>query len=191
MEDKLQVAFEIASKAHEGQRRKPTKEPYIQHPLRVMQRCQMITTDICVLAAALLHDVLEKTAMNEIQLRDQLSLHFNRSDTLRILALVKELTDVYTPKDYPEKNNQQRKRLEAERLQFISSDGQTIKYADIMDNCDKVLLASRHDAEKSISNYTNLLQLMPNGNTQLYGLAITTLLDVQLKLKPADQTNTE
>lgn len=181
MEDKLQFVLEIASSAHKGQKRKLINEPYFQHPLRVMQRCALVTEDLCVLAAALLHDVLEKTAVTEIQLRGQLSARFNNEDTTRILSLVRELTDVYNAKDYPQKNYRQRNQLEAERLGMISADGQTIKYGDIIDNCDRIILEEPREAQKSITGYTNLLRVMHNGNIQLYGLAITAVRAAQIK----------
>lgn len=181
MEDKLQIVLEMTKYAHKGQKRKLTNEPYFQHPLRVMHRCEMVSADVCLLSAALLHDVLEKTTVTEMQLRSELARYFNTYHVSRILSLVLELTNVYNPKDYPQKNYQQRQQLEADRLKMISPDGQTIKYADIIDNCDKIALEEPSNAQKSIKEYSNLLQVMHNGNIQLYGLAITAVRSVQLK----------
>jgi (p)ppGpp synthase/HD superfamily hydrolase len=54
-------AIEFAAKAHAGQYRKGTKIPYICHPMNV---CQILASLKCspeVMAAGILHDVLEDT----------------------------------------------------------------------------------------------------------------------------------
>lgn len=57
----LEVALELACRAHRGQRYpSPEAEPYILHPLRVM----LAVDGLRVQAAAVLHDVLEDTEMN-------------------------------------------------------------------------------------------------------------------------------
>src|SRR6186997_1083784 len=61
--DKLLEAVSLASRAHEGQRRKDGETPYVSHPFRV---CLIVRDlfgfdDIRMLMAALLHDVIEDT----------------------------------------------------------------------------------------------------------------------------------
>jgi len=60
-----------------GRRKEIHPRRYIVHPAEVMEICSQYTNDITILAAALLHDVLELTA---------------------------ELTDIYTKEDYPKFN---------------------------------------------------------------------------------------
>jgi (p)ppGpp synthase/HD superfamily hydrolase len=57
----LAAITDFADIAHGSQMRKYTPERYIVHPARVMRLCQEYTDDVTVLAAALLHDVLEDT----------------------------------------------------------------------------------------------------------------------------------
>ena len=58
----IERALRVAASAHEGQYRKGTQTPYITHPVAVMMILQQAGfTDPHVLAAALLHDVVEDT----------------------------------------------------------------------------------------------------------------------------------
>ena len=57
----LDEAIEFATRAHSGQMRKGTSIPYILHPLEAAAICATVTTDPEVLAAAVLHDVVEDT----------------------------------------------------------------------------------------------------------------------------------
>ncbi len=56
----VEEAFAVAQKAHEGQERK-SGEPYITHPLRVADTLAGLGLGAEVVAAALLHDVLEES----------------------------------------------------------------------------------------------------------------------------------
>lgn len=52
-------AIEFAVKAHDGMRRKKSELPYILHPLEVAVIVGTMTSDQNVIAAAVLHDVVE------------------------------------------------------------------------------------------------------------------------------------
>ncbi len=58
--DIVQRAFDLASVAHEGQKRK-SGEPYIIHPILVAAITALISGDEVMVASALLHDVVEDT----------------------------------------------------------------------------------------------------------------------------------
>ena len=58
--DKLTEVYQLAEKAHEGQKR-VSGEPYITHPLEVTSILVDLGMDTDTLAAALLHDVVEDT----------------------------------------------------------------------------------------------------------------------------------
>jgi len=66
----LRRAYEFAAQAHEGMVRR-SGEPYILHPLAVALILARMQLDQETLAAALLHDVLEDTAVTLDELRDQ------------------------------------------------------------------------------------------------------------------------
>lgn len=57
----LDKAIEFATQAHAGQVRKGTSVPYILHPLETAAICATVTDDLEILAAAVLHDVVEDT----------------------------------------------------------------------------------------------------------------------------------
>ncbi|HHY52754.1 MAG TPA: bifunctional (p)ppGpp synthetase/guanosine-3',5'-bis(diphosphate) 3'-pyrophosphohydrolase, partial [Clostridiales bacterium] len=59
---KIQRAYEIAEKAHQGQLRK-SGEPYISHPIAVAMILVDLGMDTDSVVAALLHDVVEDTQM--------------------------------------------------------------------------------------------------------------------------------
>ena len=68
MGDVIEKVKAFAGEAHAGQIRKYTPEPYIVHPIRVMELCARYTLATPVLSAALLHDVLEDTEVSEKKL---------------------------------------------------------------------------------------------------------------------------
>ena len=65
----LDRAIIFAVKAHSGSMRKGTKTPYILHPMEVAAIVAGITDQEIVIAAAVLHDVLEDTPTTQEQLR--------------------------------------------------------------------------------------------------------------------------
>ena len=66
--DILDRAILFATEAHRGAFRKGTQIPYILHPLEAAAIAATITVDHEVLAAAVLHDVIEDTAVTEEEL---------------------------------------------------------------------------------------------------------------------------
>ena len=54
-------AIRFATKAHAGQIRRGSDEPYVVHPVEVMGLVATVTEDPDVLVAAVLHDVVEDT----------------------------------------------------------------------------------------------------------------------------------
>ena len=96
---------------------------------------------------------------------------FETENAQHVLQLVRELTDVYTNKAYPQWNRRKRKRMEAQRLAVVSADAQTIKYADIIDNSQDILTIDSRFAEKLMWEYQLLLKVMTQGNVKLRSLA--------------------
>jgi (p)ppGpp synthase/HD superfamily hydrolase len=82
----VEYALYIALKGHEGQTRKDSaKTPYIVHPVSVALIVSRYTDSNDVLAAALLHDILEDTNYTAEQLR--------REFGNRVLRLVREVSE--------------------------------------------------------------------------------------------------
>ncbi len=164
-----------ADKAHGTQQRKYSSERYIVHPVRVMKLCRPYDSRLPVLAAALLHDVLEDTPVTKADLLAFLQNVMNEADARETLQLVVELTDVFTKSRHPRWNRKKRKAKEAERIAHTSSDSQTVKYADIIDNCREITDHDPEFARVFLCECKGLLKVMPGGNRVLYQEALTTV----------------
>ena len=68
MKDLLQKAIEFATDKHKGQ--KYGDKPYITHPLAVLERVKKKTDSPFILAAAVLHDVVEDCNVNNYEIQD-------------------------------------------------------------------------------------------------------------------------
>lgn len=120
----LDKAIQFATEAHEGQYRKYTHEPYITHPLAVMEIVRGVpghTEEMLV--AAVLHDVVEDTDVSLMQIQEEFG------DVVSDLVL--HLTDISKPEDG---NRLKRKCKDAEWYAQGSAEAQTIKVADFIDN---------------------------------------------------------
>ena len=167
METRLGKIATFADQAHGEQRRKYHDERYIRHPLRVMKRCQHYGYSLPVLAAAILHDVLEDTDTSPGEIKEFLMTLMNERDVHHTLSLVTELTDVYTKDQYPRLNRRQRKARESDRIEKISTEAQTIKYADIIDNAKGIAAYGAGFAPVFLRECKVLLEKMKKGNNEL------------------------
>jgi (p)ppGpp synthase/HD superfamily hydrolase len=166
MEEVLKKVEDFARQSHGAQRRKFVDELYIEHPIRVMKTCRRVTGELPILAAALLHDVIEDTSVTVEEMRSFLSHVMNHADTARTVKLVIELTDVYTHAAYPQWNRRVRKDKENERLKTTSNDSRTIKYADMIDNAEGI--AGDDFAPELLREMRTNLKVIPGGNEKLY-----------------------
>jgi (p)ppGpp synthase/HD superfamily hydrolase len=163
---------DFANAAHGGQTRKYSDDPYIVHPMRVMTLCSGYTDDICTLGAAILHDVVEDTPVTSEEILSFLETLMTRDQAQRTTQFVIELTDIYTPENYPRLNRRTRKEKEAERMSRISAEAQTVKYADIIDNTD-VTRNDPHFAGTYLREASDLLHKMDRGNPLLREKALS------------------
>ncbi|HEX2890627.1 HD domain-containing protein [Vineibacter terrae] len=119
----LTRAFSFAARKHAHQRRKGANaEPYVNHLAEVAHMLAVAVQgrDANLVAAGLLHDVLEDTETT----RDELAAAFNDD----IAALVGEVTD---DKSLPD---QERKRLQVERAPHKTDRAKMLKLADKTSN---------------------------------------------------------
>ncbi|MGV3685752.1 MAG: HD domain-containing protein [Daejeonella sp.] len=165
----------FADQAHGEQTRKYTPDRYIVHPIRVMKMLSEYTGDISMLAAALLHDVLEDTPVSSTDIRAFLQDLLPPPEVRKTIKLVEELTDVYVKSAFPHLNRRQRKDLEVERIAKTSGDSQSIKYADIIDNCTEIVRHDRGFAGRFLSECREILRKAPHGDQRLYERAVMTL----------------
>ena len=186
METVLKKIAAFADAAHGDQRRKYADERYVEHPIRVMKTCQQYGYPLPVLAAAILHDVLEDTDVTEQQIQVFLLSVLNETDTKHTLSLVTELTDIYTKDKYPRLNRQQRKAKEANRLEKVSADAQTIKYGDIIDNAKGIVEHGADFAPVFLKECAELLTKMKKGNKDLYRKAMEVITNEMDQLRTHD-----
>ncbi len=171
----LEKVKQFSAKAHGAQVRKYSGEPYVNHLVRVMETCMEYTDSKPILAAALLHDVLEDTPLLEEELQGFLIGIISTEEAVKTIKLVLALTDVYTTENYPLLNRKKRKYKEAERLSQIDSDAQTIKYADIIDNAVDITKNDTDFAAKYLVEVMDFLNKMDKGHPVLYERAISTV----------------
>lgn len=164
--------LDYADKAHGTQVRKYIPRRYIVHPFRVMKRCRKYTNDFCVLAAALLHDVLEDTNVSRDELFSFLKTLTDATEAEKILNIVVELTDIYTIDNFPYLDRKTRRMMEATRLEHVTSEAQLIKYADIMDNINEIVDCDPDFAMTYLHECNLILDKMVKGDFELYMLAV-------------------
>lgn len=175
MEEILEKVKDFADKAHGEQKRKYSEDKYIVHPVRVMEICRPYAATLPVLAAALLHDVLEDTPVGKKDMHTFLSSVMEPKDAEETTRLVAELTDVYTKAKHPRWNRKKRKRKEADRIEQTSGDSQTVKYADIIDNCKEIVVRDPEFAGLFLFECKMLLTRIQKGNQELYQQAKETV----------------
>lgn len=120
------VVFATAAHAAVGQTRKYGGEPYIVHPLEVMdilQRFASWPVSDEQLAAAALHDVVEDTGVTI----DLIRITFGDA----VASLVNDLTDVSKPSDG---NRRTRKELDRQHTADASPAAKSVKLADLISN---------------------------------------------------------
>lgn len=171
----LEQIKNFADQAHGTQQRKFTAERYIVHPIRVMEICREYTSELPVLAAALLHDVLEDTPVTEQMIQEFLLTVLSPADTGKTMQLVIDLTDVYVKNSYPHWKRRKRKEHECLRMEKTCADAQTIKYADILDNGMEIMLQETDFAEVYLRESRQLLKHIPKGHPQLYARVLAAI----------------
>lgn len=174
----------FATEAHQriDHRRKYSNQPYAVHLERVAKTVASVTDDEEMIAAAWLHDVVEDTPAT----LDDIERNFGSS----IASLVRELTDVSKPGDG---NRAVRKTIDREHLAQVSDRAQTVKLADLIDNCTDI---TKHDATFArvfLDEMKALLGVLIKGDEGLMRRAQKTMEQCNtriLKLKN-DTSNTE
>lgn len=124
-------AKEFAGKAHLGQERKYTGEPYIGHCQRVALMVKEDSGTQAMIDAAWLHDTVEDTATSLLEIQKEFGGE--------VCRIVNELTNVFTKLDYPYLNRDERNANELKRLAKISPEAKAIKRWDVQDNVSDIV----------------------------------------------------
>lgn len=119
----LEKAITFATKAHRNQVRKYSGDPYITHPLAVMEIVATVHHTAEMLMAAVLHDVVEDTDVTIQDVCDEFGTVVG--------MYVEYLTDISKPEDG---NRAQRKQMDAYHYARGPAEAQTIKVADFIHN---------------------------------------------------------
>lgn len=159
-------AFEFAARAHAGQVRKYSKEPYIVHPVAVAHIVAGITNDEVMIAAALLHDVVEDTPVTLVEIE----ANFGE----RVARLVEGLTDVSRPEDG---NRAARRAIDREHTARAIPDVHTIKLADLLHNTSDIVAHDPHFAVVYMREKALLLPFLYRGNAILFRRACGAVVD--------------
>lgn len=161
-------AHAFAAEAHGriGQTRKYSGEPYINHPIEVMEIVQSVDHTDEMLAAALLHDTIEDTPVT----RDDIEREFGP----KVATLVMELTD-----QCHDGNRATRKAAEAARLGTISPEAQTVKLADFISNSRSIIQSDPGFARVYLREKVRVLTVMTDGDASLYERAMRQIEDAK------------
>jgi (p)ppGpp synthase/HD superfamily hydrolase len=124
----IQEALMLAIKAHDGQRRKYTGEPYSMHPIGVSKIVETVEHTPEMIAAALLHDVVEDTDVTFREIKD------NFGST--VAEYVHYCTNVSEKDDG---NRKFRKKMDADHFALGPAESQTIKVADLIHNSQTII----------------------------------------------------
>lgn len=160
MTDLVTKALDFATAAHEGQVRKYTGVPYIVHPIEVMEIVKSVPHDDAMLAAALLHDVVEDTEVVIAEIRTEFG-----DD---VASLVDDLTDVSKPEDG---NRKLRKGLDRDHSAAASARAQTVKLADLISNSADILVNDPKFAKVYLAEKDLLLEVLSLGDRDLHSRA--------------------
>lgn len=162
MEQIVEKAAIFATAAHwaVGQRRKYTNEPYINHPFEVADIVRQYGGTDEMIAAALLHDVVEDT---QVPL-DIIRLEFGAE----VADLVFWLTDISKPEDG---NRTQRKTIDREHIAAAPADAQTVKVADLISNTRTIVQYDPGFAKVYLEEKRRLLEMLTKADPILVQVA--------------------
>ena len=163
----IEKAHRLARTWHAGQLRKYTKASYYEeHLVEVAGILEEAGEPEHVVAAGLLHDVLEDTPVTFSQLAGEVGA--------QVAKLVQEVTDVSKPEDG---NRAFRKALDRDHLAKASPEGQTVKLADLISNTASITKHDPHFSKVYLAEKRDLLKVLTKGNADLHKQATAMLRD--------------
>lgn len=167
--NRIDKALELATLAHEGQTRKYTGEPYVEHAQRVAALVKLATKDEATICAALLHDTIEDTNLTYGGI---------------VAAIGSDVADMVVGLTRPKYGD--RATLAATYRFRLAEQGfavQTIKLSDIADNCATIAALDPVFAGPYLLEKRALLEVLTKGDPVLYHLAAKRVFEGLRKLK--------
>lgn len=166
-------ARHFAEFVHRNQVLKYTGEPYSVHLCEVAGLCAEVGCREEVVAAAWLHDCKEDQGITDRQLRELFG-----DDVAR---LVDEVTDQSRPEDG---NRVARKAIDRAHNAAASSEGKTIKLADLISNGKDIWAHDPHFAVTYMREKAALLPMLAEGNAILLERAKAILERYEASVNP-------
>ncbi len=164
-----QAALRFASARHANQYRELDHAPFIAHPIEVGWLLHRDGQPDEVIAAGLLHDVVEKTATTSAELE--------RRFAAGVARLVESVTDDPSIRDY-----EQRKRGLRDRVAHADADTAAIFAADKISKARELALLQawqldEAEARAKLAHYRASLEML---HTRFGNVALVDLLDAEL-----------
>ena len=168
----------FATEAHAriDHRRKYTEQPYDAHLAAVARLVASVSDDPEMIAAAWLHDTVEDTPATI----EDIEAEFGEA----VAGMVAELTDVSRPSDG---NRAARKELDRQHLARASVRAKTIKLADLINNCAEITKHDPRFARVFLQEMAALLEVLSDGNANLYRRAQRTHARCLERLRKVDE----
>jgi (p)ppGpp synthase/HD superfamily hydrolase len=163
-----QAAVSYARAAHEGQLRKVDGAPFITHPLEVASLLYHAGAPDHVIAAGVLHDVIEKTAADAAEIRRRFGARISR-----LVAAVSE--------DESIRGYARRKAALRESAASAGDEALMVLAADKVSKARELRLygpVTPHSRERRIMHYRHCLRLLER---RLPGSPLVGELDVELR----------
>lgn len=142
----IEKAIQFAAKAHEETVRKGTSLPYILHPVEAGAIAAQLTDDPEVIAAAVLHDVVEDTSFSEADIR---VLFGNRVADLVMFDTEDKLRDRPAAETW-----MTRKQETIRRLQHATDNEMIVVFADKLSNLRSLLIDYKREEESLWDRFT-------------------------------------
>lgn len=149
-------ALRFATKAHEGQTRKYSEDPYIVHPMEVAEIVRSVQHTQEMIAAALLHDTVEDTNVTLQDIKEKFGS--------KVAMLVAWLSDISTPFHG---NRAARKELDRQHLALAPPEAKTIKLADLIDNAASIKENDTNFWKVYRVEATKLIDVLGDGDAHL------------------------
>lgn len=166
----LDSIIEYITWKHLGQTRKYTGEPYISHCFSVAGIVAGIYSGNNILAAALLHDIVEDTDVTF----DEIEFLTNSN----VAELVYYVTDISRKEDG---NRAVRKEIDRKHIASGNYWSKTIKLADLIDNSKSIALYDKNFAKVYMREKRQLLEVLSDGNKELFNIANNIVKDYYLQ----------
>lgn len=169
---KKAIVFATAAHSAVGQLRKYTDEPYIVHPLEVMRFVSQFAHTDEMLAAAVLHDVVEDTGVTIELIESEFGSE--------VAELVGWLTDVSQPSDG---NRATRKAIDREHSSKAPSKAQTIKLADLWSNTKSIVEHDLNFAVVYLKEKRLLLEVLTKADPEVRKVVNRCLVEAEEVVK--------